>query len=95
MAEPMSPAPAIATSKDFMLRFYLIRLAYSREWMLFDRAFRSNFKSEFAARAMDIFFLRFFFLQMLYSICFLSGSLVDVSASGRSVAITAYAREAA
>src|SRR5580704_3171620 len=29
MEEPMSPAPAIATSKDFIWRFYLIRVAHS------------------------------------------------------------------
>ncbi len=31
MEEPMSPAPAIATSKDFMVRFYLIRAAHSAD----------------------------------------------------------------
>src|ERR1700742_5147468 len=37
MAEPISPAPAIATSKDFMLRFYRIHLAHSRECDCFQR----------------------------------------------------------
>jgi hypothetical protein len=60
----MSPAPAIATSKDFILRFYRIRMAHSRERIAFQSRVIASFQSE-SCYASDELFCDLFFYSVL------------------------------
>ena len=87
MDAPMMPPPAMATSKDFMLRFYRIR----PDGLFSADARTREFKSEYYARAMLRFSMHLF-IQMLFSVlCFKSFFEVFFLAQRRFIGVVAAA----